>query len=146
MAEREPDVGLDSPAMALSRQVSTYLHGHPGMMPVVTLHQPKWGVVAGSFLELQKEGLPVAVERQWVPIFSAALAPTGEENIRPGVHRGQCCSAGRSAHCLARWPCSRGLRVSPVKCRVWHENDHRFTILGSTAFVGSSHFYCELVV
>jgi hypothetical protein len=50
-----------------------------GRRPIVKIEQDVWPVAAGVLLNLQKSGVPFAVENDWLPMFSEAAAATGRE-------------------------------------------------------------------
>jgi len=45
----------------------------------VRIEQDVWPVAAGVLLNLQKSGVPFAVEDGWLPMFSDLAAATGRE-------------------------------------------------------------------
>jgi hypothetical protein len=47
--------------------------------PLVRIDQPTWGIAAGVLLQLQKQGVPFAVERDWISMFTPAVAAAGDE-------------------------------------------------------------------
>ena len=47
--------------------------------PLIRIEHPKWGVAAGVIVQLQKAGVSFAVEPTWLPMFSSAVRPTGDE-------------------------------------------------------------------
>jgi hypothetical protein len=47
--------------------------------PIVRIEQDAWPVAAGVLLNLQKSGVPFAVEDDWLPMFTDAAAATGHE-------------------------------------------------------------------
>ena len=47
--------------------------------PLVRIEQDVWPVAAGVLLNLQKSGVPFAVEDDWLPMFSDIAAATGRE-------------------------------------------------------------------
>ena len=47
--------------------------------PIVKIEQDAWPVAAGVLLNLQKSGVPFAVEEDWLPMFSDVAAATGRE-------------------------------------------------------------------
>jgi hypothetical protein len=49
--------------------------------PLVQIDQDAWPLAAGVILKLQKNGVPVAVESDWVPMFTPAFAATGREIV-----------------------------------------------------------------
>ncbi len=58
--------------------------------PLLRIDQPTWGIAAGVIVQLQKAGVLFAVEDDWLPMFSAELAATGDEGcVLTFVHRGQ---------------------------------------------------------
>jgi 4-amino-4-deoxy-L-arabinose transferase-like glycosyltransferase len=61
--------------------------------PSVRIEQDAWPVAAGVLLNLQKSGVPFAVEDNWLPMFSDAAAATGGETEVIEI-------AGRQRHVL----------------------------------------------
>jgi hypothetical protein len=49
--------------------------------PLVKIDQDAWPLAAGVILRLQKNGVPVAVEDDWVPMFTPAFRATGREMV-----------------------------------------------------------------
>jgi hypothetical protein len=47
--------------------------------PLVRIDQPTWPLAASVLLELQRDGLPFAVEEGWLPMFSDEVAARGDE-------------------------------------------------------------------
>ena len=47
--------------------------------PIVRIEQDVWPVAAGVLLNLQKSGVPFAVDADWLPMFTDAAATTGRE-------------------------------------------------------------------
>jgi hypothetical protein len=47
--------------------------------PMVRIEQDVWPVAAGVLVNLQKSGVPFAVEDDWLPMFTEAAATTGRE-------------------------------------------------------------------
>jgi hypothetical protein len=45
----------------------------------MTIEQDTWPIAAGVLLNLQKSGLPFAVDAAWLPMFTEAAAATGRE-------------------------------------------------------------------
>jgi hypothetical protein len=66
-------------ARRLADQVEEYLRIHGGCKPLIRLDHPTWPVAAGLLLELQRDAVPYAVEESWLPMFSDAAGPQGDE-------------------------------------------------------------------
>jgi len=49
--------------------------------PLIRIDQDAWPLAAGVIVRLQKEGVPVAVEDDWLPMFTPAFASTGREEV-----------------------------------------------------------------
>ena len=65
-------------AAALAEALKQRLPGAAGR-PIVRIEQDAWPVAAGVLLNLQKSGVPFAVEDDWLPMFSEVAAATGRE-------------------------------------------------------------------
>jgi hypothetical protein len=59
--------------------------------PLVKLDQDAWGIAAGIILRLQKSQVPVAIEDDWIVMFTPAFAATGRESAVLTI-------AGRAQH------------------------------------------------
>jgi hypothetical protein len=59
---------------ALNRRVRSM-----NIRPFVTIEQDTWPIAAGVLLNLQKSGLPFAVDADWLPMFTEPAAATGRE-------------------------------------------------------------------
>ncbi len=66
-------------ARRLSDALKGYMDNHDIGKPLVKIDQPAWGIAAGVLLQLQKQGIPFAVEKDWISMFTAAVAPEGDE-------------------------------------------------------------------
>jgi hypothetical protein len=47
--------------------------------PLIKIDQDTWPIAAGVLLNLQKSGLPFAVDADWLPMFTERAAATGRE-------------------------------------------------------------------
>jgi hypothetical protein len=65
-------------AAVLAEAVKQRMAGAAGR-PIVKIEQDVWPVAAGVLLDLQKSGVPFAVEDDWLPMFTDAAAATGRE-------------------------------------------------------------------
>jgi hypothetical protein len=74
----------------VSRDVEAYL-GAESAKPVFFIDQPAWDLAAGVFLQLQKAGVPFAVEESWLDMFTTVVAPKGDERLAITI-------AGRARH------------------------------------------------
>jgi hypothetical protein len=68
----------ETAAAALAEGLKQRQTGAPGR-PLVRIEQDAWPVAAGVLLNLQKSGVPFAVEDDWLPMFSDIVAATGRE-------------------------------------------------------------------
>ena len=53
--------------------------------PLILFDQDAWGMDAGVVLQLQKAGVAVAVENDWIAMYTPAFAATGRERIRIAI-------------------------------------------------------------
>jgi hypothetical protein len=53
--------------------------------PLIRFDQDAWGMVAGVVLRLQKDGVPVAVEDDWLVMFTPAFQATGHETVEIAI-------------------------------------------------------------
>jgi hypothetical protein len=65
-------------AAALAESVKQRMPSAAGR-PMVKIEQDAWPVAAGVLLNLQKSGVPFAVEDDWLPMFTDVAAATGRE-------------------------------------------------------------------
>jgi hypothetical protein len=63
----------------VAKQLESYLERERIVRPLVLIDQDAWPLAAGVILRLQKNGVPVAVEDDWVPMFTPLFAATGRE-------------------------------------------------------------------
>ena len=77
--------GPKETAAALADDIAPYLRAHGITRPVVRLDQDAWEVAAGVVLALQKRDVPVAIEDDWVVMFSPAFADTGDERFSVAI-------------------------------------------------------------
>lgn len=73
---RPQQVAAAALAEALKRRVSDVTGAG---RPLVRIEQDVWPVAAGVLLNLQKSGVPFAVDDDWLPMFTDAAATTGRE-------------------------------------------------------------------
>jgi hypothetical protein len=70
----------ESQAAALvASDLIPYLKEHAIARPLVKLDQDAWGMAAGVILRLQKSRVPVAIEDDWLVMFTPRFAATGRE-------------------------------------------------------------------
>lgn len=67
-------------ARLLADDILDYMRRAHVDRPLIRIDQDAWGVVAGAVLDLQKRGQMVAIEEDWVVMFTRAFAPTGHED------------------------------------------------------------------
>ena len=70
----------DAQVRALAAGIQNYLRGNGVSKPLFRMDFRTWAVTAGIVLQLERAGVPLAVEDPAVPIFSDAVAPTGDED------------------------------------------------------------------
>jgi len=74
-------VTLGSPAASrFSDSIRRYVDEQRVNKPLVRIGQDVWGLAAGALLELDRAGVPFAVERSWMPMFPASFGESGEED------------------------------------------------------------------
>jgi hypothetical protein len=66
---------------AVAKQLEQYFDREHIVRPLVRIDQDAWPLAAGVILQLQKDGIAVAVEDDWVPMFTPAFAATGRESV-----------------------------------------------------------------
>jgi hypothetical protein len=81
-------------------EIKAYLQKNPTLKPLIRIDQDAWPVAAGAIVQLQKDNVPFAVERQWLFMFSGAAAANGDENLvvlflRPDLYKQIMESPGR---------------------------------------------------
>jgi hypothetical protein len=64
---------------AVAKELESYLERERIVRPLVLIDQDAWPLAAGVILRLQKNGVPVAVEDDWIPMFTPLFAATGRE-------------------------------------------------------------------
>ena len=69
----------------------TYMKAQNLSRPLLKLDQDAWGMAAGVILRLQKAQVPVAIEDDWIVMFTPAFAATGRESAVLTI-------AGRAQH------------------------------------------------
>jgi hypothetical protein len=65
----------------VATQLQQYFERERIVRPLVRIDQDAWPLAAGVILRLQKDGVPVAVENDWVPMFTPAFAASGRETV-----------------------------------------------------------------
>jgi len=63
----------------VAKELGSYLERERIVRPLVLIDQDVWPLAAGVILRLQKNGVPVAVADDWVPMFTPLFAATGRE-------------------------------------------------------------------
>lgn len=66
---------------AVAADVAAYIQSHHVSRPLIRLDQDAWGIAAGVILDLQKRGIPVAVENDWLVMFTPQFASRGDEPV-----------------------------------------------------------------
>ena len=84
--------GADSGVVAaVAADLRTYLREQHIERPLIKLDQDAWGMAAGVILQLQKANVPLAVEDDWIVMFTPVFAATGHEAVTLTI-------AGRDQH------------------------------------------------
>jgi hypothetical protein len=79
-------VTLSSPIVGqLGAALRDYVGANGVKRPLVRIGQDVWGTAAGAVLELNRAGIPFAVERSWLPMFPQSYAPGGDEDVEIAV-------------------------------------------------------------
>jgi hypothetical protein len=66
-------------AARLWRAVDAYRREQGLPKPLIDIDHRVWGMAAALAVEMQKAGVPYAVEDRWLPMFSDEAAATGDE-------------------------------------------------------------------
>lgn len=97
-AELRHVIGLsDHPAgesvitKALAADLHTYIRANRIDRPLIVIDQDTWGITAGVILRLQKDGVALAVEDDWLPMFTPVFKRHGGESTALTI-------AGKGAH------------------------------------------------
>lgn len=84
--ERSLSPGAESvAARAVADDLRRYLRERAVDRPLVRFDQEAWGMAAGVVLQLQKSGVAVAVEDDWMAMYTPAFAPTGREPLELAI-------------------------------------------------------------
>ena len=65
----------------VATELRTYFDREHIVRPLIRIDQDVWPLAAGVIVRLQKEGVPVAVEDDWLPMFTPAFAATRREQV-----------------------------------------------------------------
>ena len=68
-------------ASVVADELRTYFARERIGRPLVRIDQDAWPLAAGVILRLEKNGVPVAVEDDWIAMFTPAFARTGNEQV-----------------------------------------------------------------
>ena len=75
-------VTLSSPyAARFSSSVRVFLDDHHFHRPLMIIGSDVWSMAAGVLLELDRAGVPVAVEHDWLEVFPPPFAADGREDV-----------------------------------------------------------------
>jgi hypothetical protein len=71
----------------LAWSIREHLEGRGLQKPLFRIGEgePVWGTAAGVLLELDRLGVPFAVEESWMPMFPQAFAANGDEDSEIAV-------------------------------------------------------------
>jgi hypothetical protein len=74
-------VTLSSPVAGLfGTSLRDYVHETGVQRPLFRIDEDVWGSAVGALLELNRAGVPFAVEYSWLPMFPQTFAATGDED------------------------------------------------------------------
>ena len=65
---------------AVAADLERYLKANQLERPLIRIDQDTWGIAAGVMLRLQKAGLELAVEDDWLPMFTPVIEHRGDES------------------------------------------------------------------
>lgn len=68
-------------ARAMADDLERFLTSESVARPLVLIDQDAWEYVAGAVLDLQKRGMPVSFEEDWVVMFTPRFRKTGQEDV-----------------------------------------------------------------
>jgi hypothetical protein len=85
-------------AERLGAAVRDYVNGQTVHRPLFRIGEDVWGMTAGMLLQLNRLGVPFAVEDSWLPMFPQTFAANGHEDVEISV------SGGTAHDRLARRP------------------------------------------
>ena len=85
MAQSFEPGGAKEVAAAMADDLAASLPVRGIVRPVIRLDQDAWETAAGVVLNLQKRKVPVAIEDDWVVMFSPAFADSGDERFAIAV-------------------------------------------------------------
>jgi hypothetical protein len=72
---------LSSPvAGRFGKSLRDYVHETGVQRPLFRIGEEAWGSAAGALLELDRAGVPFAVEHSWLPMFPQTFTATGDED------------------------------------------------------------------
>jgi hypothetical protein len=72
-------------ATNVAADVEQFLTAQGVSRPLIRFDQDAWGMVAGVVLRLQKAGVPVAVENDWLVMFTPAFQASGREPLEIAI-------------------------------------------------------------
>jgi hypothetical protein len=81
---RNPSVESEAVA-TVAKQLQTYFDRERIVRPLVRIDQDGWPLAAGVILRLQKAGVPVAVEDDWIAMFTPEFSATGRETVELAI-------------------------------------------------------------
>jgi hypothetical protein len=65
----------------LATELQSYFNREHIIRPLIRIDQDAWPLAAGVITRLQKKDVPVAVEDDWIPMFTPAFSATGRETV-----------------------------------------------------------------
>jgi hypothetical protein len=87
---RRPELASQA-AAGVAEDLRNYLQAQHIDRPLIRIDREIWEMAVGVVLQLQKQGVPVAIEDEWVTMFTPAFAASGHESIEITI-------AGKNAH------------------------------------------------
>jgi len=65
----------------LATELQSYFNRDHIVRPLIRIDQDAWPLAAGVITRLQKKDVPVAVEDDWIPMFTPEFSATGRETV-----------------------------------------------------------------
>jgi hypothetical protein len=65
----------------LATELESYFNREHIVRPLIRIDQDAWPLAAGVITRLQKKDVPVAVEDDWIPMFTPEFSATGRETV-----------------------------------------------------------------
>ena len=77
--------GESEAVSTVAERLRRYFEDERVVRPLVRIDQEAWPLAAGVILRLQKDGVPVAVENDWIAMFTPEFSATGRETVELAI-------------------------------------------------------------